>query len=102
MKPEDQIAADRGHRAKSALDDFLSPAFDVVIADYTRRVMQIAAETPWETVKIAKLSAAVKIAEAVRAQIVDVVAHGEAASAEIKRARAIEALPTERRKILGI
>jgi len=102
MTPEDHLAADRGNRARAALDEFLNPAFEVVIADYMRRLTQIAAETPWETAKIAKLASAAKIAEAAKAQIADVIARGDAAVAEIKRARAIEALPTERRKILGI
>lgn len=93
---------DRGQRATSALREFLDPAFDVVIADYMARLTQIAAEAPWDTAKIVKLAAAAKIAEQVRVQIKSLVADGEVAHADAQRARQIEGLSTERRRLLGI
>lgn len=90
----------RGERARAALAEFLDPAFDVVIGDYMLRLTQIASETPWESDKITKLASAAKIAEQVRAQIRAVVADGEVAVADIKRAREIEKLPTARRKFI--
>lgn len=93
---------DRGRRAEAALREFLAPAIEVAVADYIARMTEIAAETPWETGRIAKLAAGVKIARAVQAQIAALVADGEVAAAERKRARQIESIGTERRRILGI
>jgi uncharacterized membrane protein (UPF0127 family) len=93
---------DRGQRAEAALKEFLDPAFDVIIADYTRRVMSIAAETPWETAKITKLSAAVKIAETARQQIRELVADGFVAGESLKQMRQMERLTTEQRKWLAV
>ena len=93
---------DRGRRAEAALREFLAPAIEVAVGDYIARMTEIAAETPWETARIAKLAAGVKIARAVQAQIAALVADGEVAAAERKRARQIEAIGTERRRVLGI
>lgn len=98
--PSERI--DRGQRAGAALKEFLDPAFDVVIADYMARLTQIAAETPWDTAKIVKLAAAAKIAEQVRVQIKGLVADGDMALDDKRRAHKIEGLSTERRKLMGI
>ncbi len=93
---------DRGRRAEAALRDFLAPAIEAAVGDYIARMTEIAAETPWETARIAKLATAVKIARTVRAQIAALVADGEIAAAERKRVRQIETMGTERRRVLGI
>lgn len=93
---------ERGRRAEKALQEFLTPAIEVAVSDYIARMTEIAATTPWEANKIAKLAAAVKIARAVHAQIVSLVADGQVAASERQRARQIEGLSTERRRLLGI
>lgn len=94
--------ADRGNRAETALAEFLLPAFDVVEGEYTARITEIAAKEPWETDKIRKLAAAVRIAREVRAQIEQLVADGKMAQSELQRTRAIENLPDARKRVLGI
>lgn len=95
---------DRAARADSAAREmeFLGPAFAVVETAYADRLTELAAETPWETAKIAKLAAALKIARMVRAQIEQVVADGPVARSEISRAAQIETIRTDKRRILGL
>ena len=100
MTPEERIAT--GEQAKVALSRFLAPAFDHVMTDYHRRMTEIAAETPWETGRIAKLAAAFKIAKTVREQIELLAKDGDMARQDIRHAAQIEGLSVERKKLLGI
>lgn len=83
MTQEERIM--RGQQAERAMEQFLAPAFDYVIAEYMRKLTDIASEQPWETDKIRKLAAATKIARTVQASIAAFVHDGEAAMSE-KRA----------------
>lgn len=95
MIHEDAIA--RGHQAQLAME-WLGPAFAIVTADYLAKLQEVAASEPWATDKIRKLAMATKIAREVEAQIKAVVATGEKAKADKKRADGIAALPDEKRK----
>ena len=97
----DAARLDMAKRAEAALE-FLKPAFDVVHADYMARLVTISSEQPWETGKISKLATAARVVEEVRAQIMAIAADGKAAEADLMRARRIERMHPERRKILGI
>lgn len=99
MSEADRIT--RGQAAERALEQFLGPAFDVAIADYTRKVIELASSQPWETDKIRKLSSAIMIGKAVREQIEQLVRDGDAALADKKRADKIANL-SDTRKRLGI
>lgn len=94
--------ASDGARAKTALDEFLTPAFAAVEASYATRLTDLAAEQPWEAGKITKLATALKIARTVRAQIEAIVADGKLAQQEIGRAAQIEKIPTAKRNMLGL
>lgn len=91
--PEERIA--RGQQAERAMEQFLSPAFDYVVADYVRRLTEIASEQPWETDKIRKLAAATKIARTVQASIAAFVHDGEAALKEKRAADRMENMTDE-------
>jgi hypothetical protein len=93
--------AAEANRAQAALDEFLTPAFDVVIASYLQRMTEIAGKEPWEAKKITSLASAVKIAEAVRGQIRAIVSDGDVARVDMKRAQQIEDMPTEKRRLFG-
>lgn len=96
MTPEERIA--RSIRAKGAVNEFLSPAFQLVIADYMGKLTEMAAREPWEADKIRKLAAAVQIAREVEKQIMAVVNDGDVAKAEKARADNISELPERKRR----
>lgn len=93
---------ERGRQAMQALDNFLSPAFDAVIAAYTDRLEDIASKTPWEAPKITALANAVRIAKEVRNQIAGLVYEGDQAKADMVRVEKIEALTPAKRRLLNI
>jgi hypothetical protein len=99
MTPADR--ATRGDRARAALREFVDEAFTVAMADYQARLIEIAAEKPWETEKIAKLATAFKIARTVKAQIEALVADGDMAQKDMSRAAQIERIRADKRTILG-
>ncbi len=88
-------------QAKAAMDRWLGPAFEFVEAAYMNRMTEIAATEPWEDKKLRALASAVKIAREVRAQIEQVVNDGPVAQSDNQRARQIESIPLEKRKMLG-
>jgi hypothetical protein len=88
-------------QAKQAMERWLSPAFDVVLADYLGRLDQLASTTPWDDKRITKVAMGVAIAKQVRRQIEAVIADGSIARAEYAHSKQIEAIHPERRKILG-
>jgi hypothetical protein len=98
MTNEEQIA--RAKQAQQALDQFLTPAFAVLQAAYAERLQEIAVAAPWETDKIRKLAAGLKIAKEVEAQIIAVVKNGEFAEAQKKRADRIAGLSDTKKSIL--
>lgn len=93
---------ERARRADMALEEFMSPAFEVARAAYMDRLAQIAAAEPWATDKIAKLAIATRILDEVKSQIVAVVRDGDVARSEMIRAEQIERIPHAKRKILGL
>lgn len=96
MTPEETLA--RARQAEAALDQFLVPAFEVLTEAYSKRLTEIATSEPWETDKIRKLAAALKIAKEVRGQIEGLVHAGEVAKDQKRKADEIAAMPEERRR----
>lgn len=92
----------RAERAKAALDEFLAPAMEHVMTDYNRRIIEIAAETPWKTEPISKLAQAFKIVRTVEAHLQALVMDGELARQDMSYAAQIERIPVEKRKVLGL
>jgi len=88
----------RGFRAKSALDEFLAPAFEAVRAEYLSALMKTATNEPWETTKIRNLSIAQSAINEVERQIRAIVTDGEMAASQKSRAEKIAALPEHKRK----
>lgn len=88
-------------RARQALD-FLDQAFVTVLKSYSDRMMDIAAEKPWEAEKITKLAMALKIARSVRSQIEGIALDGKVAESEMAYSAQIERIPAHKRSILGI
>jgi len=100
MNDAERIA--NGEQARVALS-FLAPAFDHVMGDYSKRLVEIAAESPITGQPgIVKLAMALKIARMVRDQIEGVAKDGDLARHDIRHAAQIEQLSPERRKLLGI
>lgn len=100
MTPEQQLF--EAQAAKAALDAYLGPAFDVVEANYLKRLTELAAESPSETDRISKLAMAIKISRSVRAQIEAIALAGPDAEAKLDRARQIEKISQHKRGILGL
>lgn len=98
VTPDERIT--RGKQAEVALDQFLAPAFDHVIAAYHARLIDIAAEAVTEDDKrrIVKLATAIKIARNVQEQIVAIVRDGDAALLDKRKADHIAAMPEEKRR----
>lgn len=93
---------DRGRRAEMALEEFLDPAFDAVVAAYTARIEELAATQPWEAQKITALANATRIAKQVKAQIEAVVYEGERAKSDRRKAEEIEKLSPAKRRFLDM
>jgi hypothetical protein len=89
-------------QAKQAMERWLSPAFDAVLADYLGRLDQLASTTPWDDKRITKVAMGVAIAKQVRRQIEAVIADGKVARNEHALASQLEAIPSEKRRILGL
>lgn len=98
----DRERIERAHNAKRALDEFLDPAFDVVIEAYTARLTDIASSTPWEAGKITALANATRIAQEVRSQVMALVLDGQDAKRGLIRAEKIEAMTPAKRRLLNI
>jgi hypothetical protein len=100
LTPQQRI--DRAGRAKRALEEFLEPAFELVMDTYLTRVEELSAKEPWSANKITALANATRIAREVRAQIVALVLDETDAKATIDRARKIEELSHAKRRLLQI
>lgn len=92
----------RGFRAKSALDEFVGPAMDVLRAEYIAALSKIAVEEPWASDKIVKLAVAQRVINAVEQQMRRAVSEGEMAAGKISRADEIAKLPEAKRKWLQV
>lgn len=93
---------ERARRAQMALEEFLDPAFDLVIATYTARIEELASSQPWEAAKITALANAARIARSVKAQIENIVDDGELAKERRNHAQEIEKLSPAKRRFLNI
>lgn len=96
----DQIK-DRAFRAASAMSDFVGPACEAARAEYMSALTHIAANEPWETAKITKLSVALKVISMVEQHLKADIMNGRAATAETDRAAQIAKLPEAKRRWLG-
>lgn len=92
----------RGEQARRALGDFLSPAFEAVIAAYTDRIEELASTQPWEAAKITALANATRIAKQAHAHISALVYEGQHARAGMVRVQEIEKLSPAKRRLLNI
>lgn len=92
---------DRANRARQALDEFLEPALDALLVEYTRKLVEVSTDEPWESGKISKLAQAMKVTDRVKQHIRALVTDGDAATASLKHAQDIAKLPVERRKWLA-
>ncbi len=106
MQPERaallQEAQRQAQDAERALSEHLRPAFERVEAVYTERLKQVAVAEPWAADKLRNLALALKISEAARLQIEELVAGGNVAESEMTRIAKIEKMSPERRRILGL
>lgn len=93
---------ERGRRAQLTLEEFLDPAFGLVIAAYAARVEELASTQPWEAQKITTLANAIRIAKQVRGQIMAIVHEGENARQQKDRAAEIEKLSPAKRRFLNM
>lgn len=92
----------RGEQARRALEDYLDPAFDAVVAAYTDRIEALAASEPWAADKIVAVAQATRIAKEVHGQIAALVHDGEHARASMVRVEKIEQLSPARRRLAAI
>lgn len=89
-------------QAKLAMERWLGPAFDVALADYLARLDHLASTTPWDDKRITKVAMGVAVLKQVRHHIEGIIADGAVARADHAYAKQIEAIPAEKRKMLGI
>jgi hypothetical protein len=90
--------ADKGRRAYAAFDEFVQPAIEQARADYMEALTRLAANEPWRSDKIVKLSIAMRVIDKVAEQMKVAMANGEEAARQIDRARQIADLPAAKRK----
>lgn len=95
----------RAHRAQAALDEFLTPMFDALEAEYTARMIEIAnTELSRErrTDKITALALALKIVRTTRSGMNEYVRDGELARDSKLRAQSVEKMTAPQRRLFAI
>lgn len=101
MTPADRFA--RAERAKSAMAEFLAPAFAKVEAEWAEKMIAAAASSdPRAEQIITRLATGVKAIRTVRALIEADVADGSMAEAEIKRSAQIARMSDHKRSVVGV
>lgn len=90
----------RGVRAAEAMDDFVGPAIDKLRAEYLAAITKLAANEPWRSDKIVKLSIATRVIDAVEAQFRAAISAGADAGRKIDRAAEIADLPAAKKRWL--
>ena len=99
----DRERIDLARRAQMALDDFLDPAFAVVEADYTEKLVNAATSTdPRANEVITRLAAGLKAVRSARNTIATLVADGDLAKAGMIKAERIEGMTAPDRRLLNI
>lgn len=103
MTPEERYAD--AQAAKLAMDRFVGPALTIIEQEYAERMLQVAGmtltrdETEWS---LLKLATAIKVVRAVRGQIEVIAEGGKVAEQQIDRAKQIENIRPDKRRILGL
>ena len=94
------IARETGHRAQIALDDFVKPAFTEVRAGYLVEMadMAVLPMTTENRVGFEKLAQAMRVLDAVEAQIVALASAGRVAEQAIDRAARYDQMSAEQRR----
>lgn len=97
---EEALRIARAEQARHALDQFLTPAFEQVRADYLEKLAEIAAKPLTNDLRAAmeKLAVGVKVIDQVRAQITPLVIDGEIARIDNNRASDLANMTTEKRR----
>lgn len=99
----DRERIETARRAQQALDDFLAPAFAVVEADYTEKLVNAATSTdPRAGEIVARLAAGMKAARSAHGMIMTLVADGELTKAGMIKAERIEGMTAPDRRLLNI
>ena len=92
--------AEKGRRASAAFDEFVGPALESSRAEYMEALTKLAANEPWRSDKIVKLSIAMRVIDTIEAQMRTAMANGNDAAKKISRAREIAELPAAKRRWL--
>ena len=99
MLTNEQLAR-RGQRATEAFDEFVGPAIEASRAEYMEALTKLAANEPWRSDKIVKLSIAIRVIDKVAEHMKVAMANGAEAAKQIGRARQIAELPEAKRRWL--
>ena len=93
-------ARETGHRAQIALDDFVKPAFTEVRAGYLVEManMAVLPMTADNRIGFEKLAQAIRVLDAVEAQIVALASAGRVAEQAIDRAARMDQMSPEQRR----
>lgn len=95
----DQLA-EKGRRASEAFAEFVGPAIEHSRADYMEALTKLAANEPWNSDKIVKLSIAIRVIDKVTEQMKIAMANGAEATRQMQRAREIAELSPAKRRWL--
>ena len=79
---------------------FVGPALESSRGEYMAALTKLAANEPWRSDKIVKLSIAMRVIDKIEEQMKLVMANGAEAAKQIDRARQIAELPEAKRKWL--
>jgi hypothetical protein len=94
--------AERGRQAEAAYAEFVGPAIDQARAEYMEALTRLAANEPWRSDKIVKLSIAMRVIDKVSEQMKLTMANGIDASKQMQRAQEIAELPAAKRRWLDV
>jgi hypothetical protein len=103
MTPEQRLA--KATRAQAALDEFLSPMFAEMEAEYSSRIIEVANTELlfWRRAsKLTRLSDALRMVRTLRAGMQAIIADGDAAQSEKIRQDKIRQMTEPQRRLLKI
>lgn len=92
--------AERGRQAEAAWAEFVGPALESSRAEYMAALTKLAANEPWRSDKIVKLSIAMRVIDKIEEQMRLAMMNGTEAAKQNDRARQIAELPEAKRKWL--
>lgn len=94
---------ERARRAKLAMDEFFTPALDVIEAEYGEKMIAAAASAdPRAPEIIARLANGIKVARQVRSQVEAIIADGAVAQNERDANERIAEMTDSKRRLLKI